>query len=105
MEYFLIGRFQLENLSQNQLAFHLLWLEDFPHDEPLLAGATQLNETRFAGWLDQEKPELNFPIVLACACGEVAPRIAEQLMARGYLNVFVIDQGLRGLKAELGIET
>lgn len=105
-EILMVGYFQLENLMINQVHFFFVDIraEVKPvTDEPIktyVARATRLSSEDVSGWLKEKAPDMQVPVVLLCEDGKNSTSLAHELSAEGYVNIYVIDGGLKGLLDE-----
>lgn len=103
-----LGAFQFDNLIHNRVPFALVNLgADF---EGLYKSIFRMHidaqtvmtapETALAD-VASRFPSKDIPVVIICETGERSGPLVERFEAAGYLNVFYIQGGLRGLRAEL----
>lgn len=102
-----IGYFQFNNLAQSRVPFLLLnlgadlsgWFQGFAREHIerstlSCAGIEALNEMK------QKNVPPEQAVVVLSTDGEEAEEVGHQLEENGYINVYVIRGGLRGLEAE-----
>lgn len=94
-----IGPFQLENLVQNRVQFHLFDLrKDSSWRHPLLDGAKPLDEKLWPQQLADNKVGIGDPIVLVCENGKRSRSLAAKMIKAKYVNVYVLENGINSLK-------
>lgn len=103
LEFGQIGYFQMVNLVQNKVPFHLVCLEpikfeDGPADlAKLYDRALILNLASLVEDLKGKSIQLTDPIVLLCQTGVLSHKGARLLQEKGFINCYVVKDGLSGL--------
>ena len=94
-----IGEYQLGNLISNQIPFLFIYVSDSDEipDHPLLNGAVVHSPLGLVDFVESKAANHEHPIVLVCDRGEVSKSSAETLVVAGYLNVFVVKEGVDGI--------
>jgi rhodanese-related sulfurtransferase len=104
-----IGFYQLNSLIENRVPFAFFNLATdlqpwYSSIQKLHVEAWQvlLNEDQIQNELDSRKLPKDFAIVLLCADGKQSERIALDLQAKGYTNVYLIDGGYQQMVTDKG---
>ena len=95
----LIGRYQLENLQKNRVGFLFLDVSERPSSHDLLAGRQSVQASDALAFLAAQGVKPDAPIVLICETGAISVGVAKVFEQNSFINVFVIDGGLEGLKS------
>lgn len=95
-----IGFYQLNNLIENRVPFVFLNLATdisswYTSIQKLHVEAWQvlLQENQIQQELDNRRIPKDFAILLLCHDGKQSERVAQDLAAKGYTNVYLIDGG------------
>ncbi len=104
-----LSLFQLQNLVENRVPF-LLFKIDWPEKEELtglppsverfIKTGRQVKLNEMDQVVEQEVPRLEQPVVLLSRDGDHCQSLAERLEKKGYLNIYVVKEGLQGLKSQ-----
>jgi rhodanese-related sulfurtransferase len=97
-----ISRFQLENLQGNALQFVFVDLRRDSSHHPLLKGSRRLNENDFLATQPQGVADKSAPVVLICDDGRRSAKFARRLLKLEFVNVFIVENGFRGLVEPTG---
>ena len=98
-----IGQYQLENLLKNRIGFAYLDLRDPKTREsehlghPLLAGSHSVAPENAVEYIRGLNLPNHAPIVLICENGSKSLGVALELEDNSYINVFMIEGGIKGL--------
>ena len=98
-----IGQYQLENLLKNKIGFAYLDLRDptirqIEHmGHPLLAGSQSVAPENAVEYVRALNLPNHAPIVLICENGAKSLGAALELEDNSYINVFIIEGGIKGL--------
>jgi rhodanese-related sulfurtransferase len=95
----LIGRYQLENLLKNRIGFLFLNLSESVPGHELLAGSHSLPSSSVLFFIAEQGIKPDAPIVLICETGAISIVVARLLEENSFINVFVVEGGIEGLKA------
>lgn len=105
-----IGIYQIENLILQRVPFTLMDLTQesdlitpFEHLNPYYLNflKTQILKTTTHDYQSNEKFQSlskEAPIVIICDSGKDSIKVSQELQADGYINVFYVSGGFRGLK-------
>ncbi|MBK7844925.1 MAG: rhodanese-like domain-containing protein [Bdellovibrionales bacterium] len=101
-----IGPFQLENIIQNSGHFFLFDLREpkvlLEEEEllfaPFLSGARRLPPELVKSSLSELSAGLDSPVILVCQNGRVSSKVAKDLGAHGYVNIYVLEGGVKSLR-------
>lgn len=99
-----IGFFQLSNLVRNKVPFTLFTLGFNPPEnltgdlKLLMAKAVATSSTDLLILIDEMKLTHGHPIVLLCDDGIASAAMSSQLAKKGFLNVYRVKNGWRGLE-------
>lgn len=101
-----IGPFQFENIIQNSGHFFLFDLREskllLEEDEllfaPFLSGARKLSPKLVKSSLSEASAGLDSPVILVCENGKVSLKVAKDLGTQGYVNIYILDGGVKALR-------
>lgn len=99
-----IGVYQLQNLIRHQTKFLYFDLRseteraDGPHNHPLLVGTQAVEPDQVLAAVQGYGVDGSFPIVLICENGSKSVAVAETLEQNSFINVFVIEGGVKALE-------
>jgi rhodanese-related sulfurtransferase len=102
-----IGLFQLENLMISRSPFTYLDIRETrgtgisPELDRLLKPAQPVSATEAEAFLEKQGGPKDRPVLLIDESGATSLRLAAQLEAAGYSNVYVVEGGVEGLLSEL----
>jgi rhodanese-related sulfurtransferase len=100
-----VGFFQLTNLVKNKVPFLLasfgpLEKSNIGPLNQILEKAVSFEPLNASEQIIGKHPDKGSPIVLLCSNGKASAKLAKELSEKGYLNVFVVNNGLEGLLIE-----
>ena len=100
LDLYSLNRYQLKNLLDKNVYFRFFQLEDFSYSynkeiEHLLKKVEKKVEETLL--LDLKDQDLKQPIVLICDKGFASRPVAQKLRSRGFINVYFVQGGLKGL--------
>ncbi len=102
-----IGFYQFDNLIRNRIPFLLLNLgQDLSHwydsifKQHLSTQQRRIDALEVETTLANEKIPKDFPIVLLCMNGKESQRSYENLIRKGYSNVYLIEGGVQKMLTE-----
>lgn len=106
MEFMEIGLFQFENLFANPNSFRFFDLREkvtptHPELDPLIAKALRISREEIVLHLEKEKLPKDFPLILIDQSGESSVNTAQFLSLRGFSQIYVVADGVKGLLSEL----
>ncbi len=97
-----IDRVQLKNLIDKRIPFHFFQMEKLIVEDEFSEVKNIVNQSVFK--TEEEvlsfikNQNLHCPFVFLCENGFVSEKISEDLRAKGYINAYYVEKGLRGLK-------
>lgn len=100
-----IENFQLENIVNNAVPYRLFYLgetsdlQDHVGPVSLLRRVEVLTENTTAEQILAQVVDLNYPIILLSRDGTQAQRVARQLEALQFVNVYYLRSGIEGLNS------
>jgi len=100
--FFAINKMQLKNLIDKQIHFYFFQIEELALDQgnkdiQALLGKSELKTAEeITGFLKNKAQ--NSPCILLCKEGVISEQISEDLRAKGYINVYYVEKGLKGLQ-------
>ncbi len=102
-----IGPFQLENIIQNSGHFFLFDLREpkllLEEEEllfaPFLSGARKLSPKLVKSSLSEVSAGLDSPVILVCQNGKVSSKVAKDLGTQGYVNIYILEGGVKSLRS------
>lgn len=98
-----IGTYQLQNLIRHQAKFIYFDLRteaeraNEPGAHPLLTGSQVVEPEAVVETVKGYGVDGSFPIVLICENGSKSVAVAEELERNSFINVFVVEGGVRSL--------
>jgi len=106
MTWMEIGLFQLESLSLTPALYLYFDLREEdqavpPALSPLLKRAQKISAIQVEQHLRESQADSKTPILLICETGATSKALAKRLADKGFEQVYVVAEGVRGLLGEL----
>lgn len=102
-----IGRFQLQNITAQELPYVFVNLESSPleipsGDERMFAKMVQIAPRDLVSRLPSLSADKQYPVLLIDRDGSLSAKAARDLTIAGYMNVFTVAGGMVGFVKDLG---